>query len=276
MREGATLKLDAGDELRVEADRDELSRAERSWCAARPRVDLRSPTGCSPRSMNISRPPSLTLPGRPIGCLPPIGNARTDGRALPRHVCARASAASRARRRGHPCGARQVRRLVVERSARRRAASAGSSRGLQTIAEALLRGVRTVPLDGAALKRSPRLQPLERGSNEWPDREALQHTWDCRAPPREAQLRAGTEAQQPLIGGVARQDLERREVHRAPEALAPTSPARRSRARGRRSDRGCSNRRSRSRPGRPSPGWNARSCARSETELAAPRRRGRR
>lgn len=28
MRENATLKLDAGDELRVEVDRDELSRAE--------------------------------------------------------------------------------------------------------------------------------------------------------------------------------------------------------------------------------------------------------
>jgi uncharacterized protein with PIN domain len=33
--------------------------------------------------------------------------------------------------------------------------------GLQTIAEGLLRGVRTVPLDGAALERSSRLQPLE-------------------------------------------------------------------------------------------------------------------
>ena len=33
--------------------------------------------------------------------------------------------------------------------------------GLQAIAEAMLRGVRTVPVDGAALERSSRLLPLE-------------------------------------------------------------------------------------------------------------------
>ena len=67
MRERATLKLDAGDELRVEVERDELSRDE---IVVRRASDNRSAAtdGLLAVSMSISRPQSLISRGRPIGC----------------------------------------------------------------------------------------------------------------------------------------------------------------------------------------------------------------
>jgi hypothetical protein len=54
-------------------------------------------------------------PVRPIGCCPPIGFVRTDGRALHRHVRARTSPARRARRCRDSSHAGPVQRLVVQR-----------------------------------------------------------------------------------------------------------------------------------------------------------------
>jgi len=67
----------------------------RSSCVA-PTMSPCDAGGCPPSSTGISRARSHTLRARPIGSSRPIASARTDGRAVSRHLSARSSAAGRA------------------------------------------------------------------------------------------------------------------------------------------------------------------------------------
>ena len=133
--------------------------AMRSSCVAlRTRVPLRERC-CWPSSTSTLLPPNDTLPGQPIGCLRPIGNARSDGgvvsgqSALGRVLLAEPYAQALRDTLGRYDAWWSSALLTVElrRLARRE--------GLETAAEKLHSTISTRRIGSPSLRRASRIDP---------------------------------------------------------------------------------------------------------------------